>query len=130
MTLRRLPFLTCRILAALLLALGMLSAPAGPSASHDPVALATAEAERHAEMQAGVADHGHVHDDGDDSERSPGHAHGHDPADHSHDKAGAPPVYGPGEPTLRSARHVTFQSAGQASLSATLRRPPRPSFAA
>lgn len=58
--------------------------PVGISESHDPAALATAEAERHAELAVELAEHGHTHDDGYGDEGRADHAHGHDPADHSH----------------------------------------------
>ncbi|MFG1283180.1 hypothetical protein [Xanthobacter autotrophicus] len=74
-----------RLVVALAMTIGLLLSPAGRSASHDPTALAVAEASRHAELAARIADHGHVHDDGQEDEQSPGHAHGHNPADHSHE---------------------------------------------
>lgn len=82
-----------QVLAGLVLAFGILAAPAGHSASHDPLALAAAEAERHAELAAEIAEHGHAHDDGDADEQAPGHSHGHNSGDHLHDKAGVPPVF-------------------------------------
>ncbi|MBA4788646.1 MAG: hypothetical protein H2042_03030 [Rhizobiales bacterium] len=74
-----------RLVVAITMTLGMLLSPVGRSASHDPVALAVAEAARHAELAADLKDHGHVHDDGAADEQSPGHSHGHNPADHSHE---------------------------------------------
>ncbi|MFG1375116.1 hypothetical protein V5F32_23320 [Xanthobacter oligotrophicus] len=74
-----------RFVVAFAMTLGMLLSPVGRSASHDPAALAAAEAARHAELAAEVEDHGHVHDDGAEDEQSPGHSHGHNPADHSHE---------------------------------------------
>ncbi len=65
--------------------LSMLLAPAAHAASHNPVALAHAEIERHAVLTHADTDHGHGHEDGWPAERHAGHAHGHNPADHSHD---------------------------------------------
>lgn len=131
MTIKRFLDRTLRIATVLAIALAMLSAPSGNSASHDALALAAAEAERHAELAAEIAAHGHVHDEGDLDERNPGHAHGHDSADHLHDKAGAPPAFHAG---LALATHaVTLIGStwsGRAVLPSGLKRPPRPSFAA
>lgn len=74
-----------RLVVAFAMAFGLLLSSAGRSASHDPIALAAAEAVRHAELAVEIADHGHVHDDGSEGEKSPGHSHGHNPTDHSHE---------------------------------------------
>ena len=68
-----------------LTAAAMLLSVANTAVSYSPVAMLAAEAERHAELAAEVADHGHSHDTGDESERGAGHMHGHNPADHNHD---------------------------------------------
>lgn len=73
-----------RPIATLAIAIALIFAPLPLGPAHDPVALAVAEMERHAALQAEIAEHGHAHDDGHDHEQSSGHMHGHDPADHSH----------------------------------------------
>lgn len=78
-----------RFVVAFTMALGMVLSPTGRSVSHNPIALAVAEAARHAELAAQVEAHGHAHDDGLAGEQSPGHAHGHNPADHTHESASA-----------------------------------------
>lgn len=120
-----------RIVTVLAVALAVLSAPAGRSASHDPLALAAAEAERHAELAAEIAAHGHSHDDGDIDEQSPGHAHGHDSADHLHDKAGAPPAFhAQASPATRNVTLMGVAAFVRETPTSGLKRPPRPSFAA
>lgn len=79
------------VILAFAMAFGSLLPHATHSPSHDPVALAAAEAERHAQLEAAIAEHGHSHDDGDDHERTAGHSHGHNPADHSHETPTTPP---------------------------------------
>ncbi len=80
-----------RLVVALAVALASLVPHASVSPSHDPVALAKAEAERHAQLRAEIAEHGHTHDDGKDYERSERHSHGHNPADHTHEIPSPPP---------------------------------------
>lgn len=87
----RLQSVALRVVIALAMAVSLLLAPTGGSSSHDPAAVAQAEAERHVELAADIADHGHSHDDGWDSERQPGHLHGHNPTDHLHDTPTYPP---------------------------------------
>lgn len=131
MTIKRLLDRTLRIATVLAIALAVLSAPTGHSASHDPLALAAAEAERHAALAAEIAEHGHAHDDGDADERSPGHSHGHDSADHLHDKAGTPPSFlAQASPATRSVTLTGAAQIGRDALPSGLKRPPRPSFAA
>jgi hypothetical protein len=116
-----------RVATVLAVALAVLSAPSGRSASHDPLALAAAEAERHAELVAEIAAHGHAHDDGDADEQSPGHAHGHDASDHLHDKAGAPPAFcARAGPTVHVVELSAAASIGRAASMPGLKRPPRP----
>ncbi|MGA0534226.1 MULTISPECIES: hypothetical protein [Hansschlegelia] len=131
MTIKRLLDRTLRIATVLAIALAVLSAPTGHSASHDPLALAAAEAERHAALAAEIAEHGHAHEEGDADEQSPGHTHGHDSADHLHDKAGAPPSFlAQALPATRSVTLSAVAQTGGDSLTSGLKRPPRPSFAA
>lgn len=70
------------------------------SLSHDPASLSMAEAERHAQLEAEIAEHGHSHDHGGDHERAAGHSHGHNPADHSHETPTAPPAIAATLPAL------------------------------
>lgn len=131
MTIGRLLERAFRVATVIAVALAMLSAPAGRSASHDPLALAAAEAERHAQLTAEIAAHGHVHDDGDLDERSPGHAHGHDSADHLHDKAGAPPAFhAQASPATQDVTLTDAAQFGREAPASGLKRPPRPLFAA
>lgn len=131
MTIRRLLDRTLRIAGVLAIALAILSAPTGHSASHDPLAIAAAEAERHATLAAEIAEHGHVHDEGDVDEQSPGHAHGHDSADHLHDKAGAPPsFFAQASPATRSVTLIAVAQVARQMPPSGLKRPPRSSFAA
>lgn len=96
------------------------------STSHNPVVLAQAEAQRHAELAIEVAEHGHSHFDGEEAERLPGHLHGHNSADHIHDAANVLPV-----PELRlpSPMRVSMPNVhedAQGGLRHGLDRPPRP----
>ena len=131
MMIRRLLERAFRIVTVLAVAFAVLSAPAGHSASHDPLALVAAEAERHAVLAAETAAHGHSHDDGDVDEQSPGHAHGHDSADHLHDKAGAPPAFHTqASPATRNVTLIGVSAFVREAPTSGLKRPPRPSFAA
>ncbi|WP_024587403.1 hypothetical protein [Aliihoeflea sp. 2WW] len=92
----RLQSVALRIVIACAMAVSLLLAPTGGSSSHDAHALAQIEAERHLELAVEIAEHGHLHDDGWDSESKPGHLHGHNAADHLHDT----PTYPPSVATL------------------------------
>lgn len=108
------------------MALGMVLSPIGSSVSHNPIALAAAEAARHADLAAQVEAHGHAHDDGVADEQSPGHAHGHDPADHTHETASAAPEFAqPVFPIVRmwQAHPSSF---ADPEPGFRLERPPRP----
>ena len=115
-----------RLVIAFAMVLGMLLSPAGSSASHNPVALAAAEAARHAELAAQVEAHGHSHDDGEADEQSPGHSHGHNPADHTHETASALPGFA--QPALPTGRGWLAFPPSFADLETRFRleRPPRP----
>lgn len=84
----RVPGSVLHVVIAIAMALSLFVVRASHSLSHDPFAILAAEKRAHAESAAKTADHGHVHDEGDPSERAPGHFHGHNPADHSHETAG------------------------------------------
>ncbi|OYX67809.1 MAG: hypothetical protein B7Y95_22130 [Rhizobiales bacterium 32-66-11] len=115
-----------RLVIAFAMTIGMLLSPMGSSASHNPVALAAAEAIRHAELVAQVEAHGHTHDDGEANEQSPGHSHGHNPADHSHETASTLPGFA--QPVPPIGRRWLAQPPSVADLEACFRleRPPRP----
>ena len=87
-------FWKCALVIGVILAL--VASPFFTLAAHDPVSLATAEAERHEILQAEAVDHGHSHEDGFVEEQVPGHAHGHKSGDHSHDVPA--PLMHPGHP--------------------------------
>lgn len=115
----------CLVLA-FAMAFGSLLPHARHSPSHDPVALAAAEAERHAQLEVELAEHGHSHDDGEEHERVAGHSHGHNPADHSHDIPTTPP----GSTAIPSAFVRTWvpmqPQTAHVGASYRLERPPRP----
>lgn len=89
---RRLQSVALRVVIACAMAVSLLFAPTGGSSSHDPFVLAEIEAERHLKLAAEIAEHGHSHDDGWESESEPGHLHGHNAADHLHDTPACPPT--------------------------------------
>lgn len=115
-----------RLVTVLVTTLGLLFSPSGAWASHKPIALAAAEAARHAVPAAGVEEHSHAHDDGEADERKPGHSHGHDPADHPHETPNTPPHLAAVIPPL--ARGWRSYPPAFAVLEAGFRieRPPRP----
>ncbi len=84
----RVPASALHVVIAIAMALSLFVVRASHSLSHDSVAISVAEKQAHAELAARISDHGHVHDEGDHSEREQGHVHGHDPADHSHETVG------------------------------------------
>lgn len=114
-----------RIVVAFTMALGMLFAPVGSSASHNPIALAAAEEARHAELVAQLDAHDHAHDDGVADEQSPGHSHGHNPADHTHETASAAPNFA--QPVFPIGRSWQAHPPSLADIEAGFRleRPPR-----
>ena len=110
-----------RLALACVMVLSTFVAPPGPSASHDPAALALAEVERHAALAATDVDEGHIHED----ERHAGHAHGHDPTDHSHDIPA--PIYSNGHVRLDIGRswHAVAPLPHEHGPSVGVDRPPR-----
>ncbi len=104
--------------------LGMLVSPISGLASHHPAAL-DAETARHAELAAQIEPHDHVHDDGTEEERSPGHAH-HDPADHTHEKASMLPGLAPLIPMISKTWLAYAPRFGDLDTRSRLDRPPRP----
>ena len=87
----RLQSVALRIVIVCAMAVALVLAPADVSSSHEPLAAAQAEAERHLELATEIAKYGHSHEDGLDSERGSGHMHGHNSADHLHDTPSYPP---------------------------------------
>jgi len=75
------------LVIAFAMALGMVLSAAHMAAGHNAYATAQAEAVRHGELAATIAEHGHAHDEGEPSEQAPGHVHGHNPTDHLHETA-------------------------------------------
>lgn len=115
----------CLVLA-FAMAFGTLLPHAAHSPSHDPVALAAAEAERHALLEAQIAEHGHSHDDGEEHEQVAGHTHGHNPADHSHETPTTPPGGAPVVPALVEAIVPMARETAHLGTTYRLERPPRP----
>lgn len=115
-----------RFAIALAVALSMLALALGGGSSHDPLA----QAARHVQLDAGLADHGHghVHDQGADDEKQPGHVHGHNPLDHTHDTYSLPfstlLTWAPAEREWQPAPGKSGASAPPARLE----RPPKPYF--
>jgi len=114
------------LVVAFAMAFGSLLPHASRSSSHDPVALAAAEAERHTQLEAEIAEHGHSHDDGEEHERVAGHSHGHNPADHSHETPTTPPGSAPVVPALVQAIMPTPPDTAHLGTTYRLERPPRP----
>lgn len=119
-----------RLLIAFAMGLGMLLSPIGGSVSHNPIALAAAEAARHAELSEQMEAHGHSHDDGEVDERAPGHSHGHNPADHSHETASALPGFAQPLPPIGRRWLASPPSFVDLEFCFRLERPPRPIFLA
>lgn len=114
------------LVVALAMAFGSLLPHASDSSTHDPVALAAAEAERHGQFEADIAGHGHSHDDGQEYERSTGHMHGHNPADHSHETPTTPSGSEAVVPTLVQNVVPTAHDTAHLDTTYRLERPPRP----
>ena len=115
-----------RLVIAFAMTLGMLSSPIGSSASHNPIALAAAEAARHAELTAQVEAHGHSHDDGEVDEQSPGHSHGHNPADHTHETASTLPEFAHPSPPIGRSWLAWPPAFADLETRFRVERPPRP----
>lgn len=113
------------LVIALAMALGMTLSAAHVSAGHNAYAIAQAEAVRHAELAASIAEHGHAHEEGEPDERLPGHVHGHNTADHIHETANVVGVVQLGTPGFvrTGTRHEHRRSASE--VPGGLKRPPR-----
>jgi hypothetical protein len=120
--------LSCLVIA-FAMALGMTLSAAHVSGGHNAYAIAQAEAVRHAELAAAIAEHGHAHEEGEPDERLPGHVHGHNTADHVHETANVVGVIQLGLP--RFERTVIRHEHEQASSGTPsgLERPPRSAVA-
>lgn len=113
----------CLVLA--FVAFGSLLPHASHFPSRDPIALAVVEAERHAELQTEIAEHGHSHDDRENHARMAGHSHGHNPADHSHETPTTPPGSAPAVLALIPAWAPTPPETVHIGTTYRLERPPR-----
>ncbi|HEV7257318.1 MAG TPA: hypothetical protein VGN82_06010 [Bosea sp. (in: a-proteobacteria)] len=103
----------------------MILSAAHVSAGHNAYAMAQAEAARHAELAASIAEHGHSHEEGEPDERLPGHVHGHNTADHVHETANVVGIVQLGAPRfVRTAIPHEHEQASSRTLSG-LERPPR-----
>ncbi|MER8849525.1 hypothetical protein [Mesorhizobium australicum] len=118
-----------RLVIAFAMTLGMLLSPVGGSV-HDPIALAAAEAARHAELAGQIEAHGHAPDDGAAEEQGPGHSHGHNPADHSHETASTHPDFAPPVPAAGRNWVIYPPSFSDSEASSRIDRPPQPILAA
>ena len=129
--------MSCRSLKAVFclaiafaMALGVLLSTVHLAAGHNAFATAKAEAVRHAELAATIAEHGHAHDEGEPSEQLPGHVHGHKAADHLHetaDRLTVDTLVTPGFARTSVAHDPVTADPGHPD---GLKRPPRPFVAA
>jgi hypothetical protein len=111
---------------ALAMAFGSLLPHASHSPPHDPKAFSAAEADRHAQLEAEIAEHGHSHDDGEEHERTADYPHGHNPADHSHETPTTPPGSAPFLPAMTRSWMPMPPHAADLGASYRLERPPIP----
>lgn len=119
-----------RLVITIVMAFGLLVSPVSISLSHNPIAMAAAEAARHAELAMQIADHGHSHDDGEAAEQSPGHSHGHNAADHSHDMPSTPPGVAPMMQRAARSWQAMLPHLADPNIKMPLDRPPKPIFSA
>jgi hypothetical protein len=118
------------LVIAFAMALGVLLSTVHMAAGHNAYATAQAEALRHAELAATIAEQGHAHDEGEPSEKLPGHVHGHNAADHLHETADRLTVIAlvtPGFARTNAAHDPVMADPGHPD---GLKRPPRPFVAA
>jgi hypothetical protein len=118
------------LVIAFAMALGVLLSSAHMAAGHNAFATAQAEAVRHAELAATIAEHRHAHDEGEPSEQLPGHVHGHNAADHVHETADRLTVIAlvtPGFARTSTAHDPVMAEPGHPD---GLERPPKPFVAA
>lgn len=122
--------LAIRTIVAFVVAVGLLLGPLRTLAAHDPISLAVAEAQRHAELATEWQDHGHSHDDGSEDEQSIGHTHGHNPGDHSHETPDEPPSFFAAFPMMRDGWQAVTVKLPAPQASPDFQRPPRSIFVA
>jgi hypothetical protein len=118
------------LVIAFAMTLGLLLSTVHLAAGHNAFAAAQAEAMRHAELAATIAEHGHAHDEGEPAERLPGHVHGHNAADHLHetaDRLTVATLVTPGFARTSVAHDPVMADPGHPN---GLERPPRPAVAA
>lgn len=113
------------LVVAFAMTIGPLSSSAHVVAGHNPYALAVAEASRHAELSAATRDHGHSHEEGDTSERQPGHVHGHDPGDHVHEPFALNAILAAGEPGFAGRAPRPASETSDLDIKSSLNRPQR-----
>lgn len=111
--------------AAFLAVFAMLLSAVHVQSGHNFYVMAQAEAQRHAELAATIAEHGHSHDEGEPDERVPGHVHGHNTSDHVHETANLVAQLRLGTPRFVEiiARHEPHD--GELGILHGLDRPPR-----
>jgi len=73
-----------RFIVVLAMMIGCVSFLSHAPLLHNPEILRAIEQIRHASLADAVVDEDHVHDEGLQEERKPGHVHGHNPVNHSH----------------------------------------------
>lgn len=113
------------IVIALAVAIAFVLSPVAASPSHNPVASAAMEAERHTELAAEFVGSGHVHENGTEDEQVPGHTHGDDPADHSHETSGSFAASAEHVPPVARAWHLMPSAFAELEDCSRLDRPPR-----
>lgn len=113
------------LVVAFAMTVGMLLSSAHVVSGHNPYAIALAEATRHAELAAEVADHGHSHDEGDESEQRPGHVHGHNPGDHVHEPFALTALGVPQLPGFIASNARPASETSDLDVRSSLKRPPR-----
>lgn len=112
--------------AAFLAVFAMLLSAVHVQSGHNVYAMAQAEAERHAVLAATIAEHGHLHDEGEPDERVPGHVHGHNTSDHIHETANLVAQLRLGMPRFVGTMMRHEPQDTELGLRHGLDRPPRP----
>jgi hypothetical protein len=70
---------------------------------------------------------GHVHEDGSDEERDPGHRHDHNPFDHSHETMGPVPVISMADPNVFALQRPAYGISARTGPPLYIERPPKAS---
>lgn len=113
------------LVVAIAMTIGMLLSSAHVVSGHNTYAIALAEATRHAELAAPVSDHGHSHEEGEESEQRPGHVHGHNPGDHVHEPFALTASVTPKLPNFVASNARPASETSDLEVRSSLRRPPR-----